>query len=107
MCRFLVYIGKEPVLLADLLTRPSHSIIQQSWDSRERMTAGPLNGDGFGVGWYAAFDPTPCIFTSINPAWNNLNLRRYPPPPNMSSISPLHFPSFLFLFFIFKIEFIN
>lgn len=76
MCRFLVYIGKEPVLLADLLTRPSHSIIQQSWDSRERMTAGPLNGDGFGVGWYAAFDPTPCIFTSINPAWNNLNLRR-------------------------------
>jgi len=76
MCRFLVYIGKQPVLLADLLTRPSHSIIQQSWDSRERMTAGPLNGDGFGVGWYASFDPTPCIFTSINPAWNNLNLRR-------------------------------
>jgi glutamine amidotransferase len=81
MCRFLVYIGREPVLLADLLTRPSHSIIQQSWDSRERMTAGPLNGDGFGVGWYAAFDPTPCIFTSINPAWNNLNLRRFSPPP--------------------------
>ncbi len=80
MCRFLVYVGCCPVLMADLLTRPSHSIIQQSWDSRERMTAGPLNGDGFGVGWYTAFDPTPCIFTSINPAWNNLNLRRYPSP---------------------------
>ncbi|KAI9138656.1 nucleophile aminohydrolase [Paraphysoderma sedebokerense] len=38
----------------------------------------PLNGDGFGVGWY---DPQekqspPCIFTSTLPAWNNLNLIR-------------------------------
>jgi len=62
--------------MADLLTRPNHSIIQQSWDCRERMTAGPLNGDGFGIGWYTAFDPTACIFTCINPAWSNLNLRR-------------------------------
>ncbi|KAL6064459.1 glutamine amidotransferase subunit [Balamuthia mandrillaris] len=76
MCRFLVYIGKEPILMADLMTRPKHSIIQQSWDSKEILTSGPLNGDGFGIGWYAVFDPTACIFTCINPAWNNLNLRR-------------------------------
>ena len=35
---------------------------------------GNLNGDGFGVGWYCPkeqqfVDPTPCVFTSITPAW--------------------------------------
>lgn len=40
-----------------------------------------MNGDGFGVGWYdSVFDEElgsqPCIFTSITPAWNNINLTR-------------------------------
>jgi glutamine amidotransferase len=36
-----------------------------------------LNGDGFGVGWYSeGVDPTPCLFTSLTPAWSNRNLRR-------------------------------
>lgn len=50
---------------------------------KERLQ-GSVNGDGFGVGWYDdafARDPSeqldePCIFTSIQPAWNNLNLAR-------------------------------
>jgi ergothioneine biosynthesis protein EgtC len=72
MCRFLVYSGRE-ILLADLLTRPIHSLIRQSFDSRERSE--PLNGDGFGVGWYAPqVDDRPCLFTSITPAWSNQNL---------------------------------
>lgn len=67
-------MGPE-VLLADLLYRPKNSLILQSYKSRERKE--PLNGDGFGVGWYTAQNsPTPCIFTSITPAWNNQNLRR-------------------------------
>jgi hypothetical protein len=46
------YIG-EPILAADLVTRPSRSIITQSFDSRERLSAiGYLNADGFGVAWY-------------------------------------------------------
>ncbi len=78
MCRFLCYMGPE-VLLADLLYRPKNSLILQSYKSRERKE--PLNGDGFGVGWYAPQDspkgsPTPCLFTSITPAWNNQNLKR-------------------------------
>ncbi len=74
MCRFLCYMGPE-VLLADLLYRPKNSLILQSYKSKERKE--PLNGDGFGVGWYAPqSSPTPCIFTSITPAWNNQNLRR-------------------------------
>lgn len=72
MCRILCYMGPE-VLLADLLYQPKNSLILQSYKSRERKE--PLNGDGFGVGWYTApSGPTPCIFTSITPAWNNQNL---------------------------------
>jgi glutamine amidotransferase len=41
----------------------------------------PINGDGFGVGWYdSVYDEElgnqPCIFTSVSPAWNNINLTR-------------------------------
>lgn len=74
MCRFLCYVGPE-ILLADLLYQPKNSLILQSYKARERKE--PLNGDGFGVGWYApSVGPTPCVFTSITPAWNNQNLRQ-------------------------------
>lgn len=74
MCRFLCYAGPE-VLLADLLYRPKKSLILQSYKAEERKE--PLNGDGFGVGWYApAVAETPCVFTSVTPAWGNQNLRR-------------------------------
>jgi predicted glutamine amidotransferase len=34
------------------------------------------NGDGFGVGWYAASDRSvPARYRSVNPAWNDTNLR--------------------------------
>lgn len=72
MCRFLGYLGSE-ILLADLISRPANSLIRQSYKSRERSE--PLNGDGFGVGWYSPeISPTPGVFRSITPAWNNRNL---------------------------------
>jgi len=74
MCRFLCYRGPD-LLLADLLYRPANSLIRQSYKPRE--LAEILNGDGFGVGWYSpAVTETPCVFTSITPAWSNQNLRR-------------------------------
>lgn len=74
MCRFLIYKGDD-VLLADLITRPEHSLIHQSYHSKEREE--PLNGDGFGLGWYnRRYLDTPCRFTSITPAWSNRNLAR-------------------------------
>ncbi|KAG0001800.1 hypothetical protein BGZ65_003177 [Modicella reniformis] len=82
MCRMLLYKGNQPIQLAHLLTKPAHSIINQSFDSRLRLdTRRPINGDGFGVGWYESepdpeLSPAPCIFTSVTPAWNNLNLIR-------------------------------
>ena len=74
MCRFLVYRG-QPGYVADWLIRPSNSLIRQSYQAREMPE--PLNGDGFGLGWYGdGDDPTPCVFTSLTPAWSNRNLRR-------------------------------
>ncbi|KAF2088001.1 N-terminal nucleophile aminohydrolase [Saccharata proteae CBS 121410] len=79
MCRFLVYKGKDEILLSKLILDPTHSILTQSYDSRLRLdTRRPHNGDGFGVGYYTSPDlgPEPCIFTSTIPAWNCINLER-------------------------------
>jgi ergothioneine biosynthesis protein EgtC len=73
MCRFTLYLGPS-ISLSALLTDPEHSLIRQSAHSQEREE--PLNGDGFGVGWYASeFNHEPAVFRSITPAWNNRNLQ--------------------------------
>lgn len=62
------------MMLSDLLTRPAHSIINQSFDLRLRLDMrNPINGDGFGVGFYGEKEE-PCVFKAITPAWNNVNL---------------------------------
>jgi predicted glutamine amidotransferase len=72
MCRFVLYLGK-PVTISSLFVEPAHSLIRQSVHADEREE--PLNGDGFGVAWYAPeFSPEPALFRSISPAWNNRNL---------------------------------
>jgi len=72
MCRFTFYQG-EPIRLSTLVTEPEHSLINQSFDSREREE--PLNGDGFGVVWYVPeLSPRPGRFRGVSPAWNNANL---------------------------------
>ncbi len=71
MCRWLAYFG-QPVLLDELLYKPAHSLIDQSLHSR--MGAETTNGDGFGLGWYG-IGGTPAVFHSVEPAWNERNLR--------------------------------
>jgi predicted glutamine amidotransferase len=71
MCRWLAYSG-SPVLIEMLLYKPKHSLIDQSLHST--MGAETTNGDGFGVGWYDQTH-TPGVFHSIEPAWNDRNLR--------------------------------
>jgi len=77
MCRFLAYTGKA-VIIDDLLYKPEHSLINQSYQAEEMEE--PLNGDGFGVGWYAKkLDEEPALFKSVSPAWNNRNLKYLAP----------------------------
>jgi glutamine amidotransferase len=71
MCRWLAYSGST-VLLEDLLFKPAHSLIDQSLQAH--LGGCTTNGDGFGIGWYGVGD-TPAVFRSIEPAWNNRNLR--------------------------------
>src|SRR4051794_10682566 len=71
MCRWIAYSG-SPVTIDTLLYKPEHSLIDQSLHSK--LGAETTNGDGFGIGWYGALD-TPGVYHSIEPAWNDRNLR--------------------------------
>ncbi|MEB3337208.1 MAG: ergothioneine biosynthesis protein EgtC [Leptolyngbyaceae bacterium] len=73
MCRLLGYLG-SPIQLDSLLYQPDHSLIAQSYQPRE-MTAGLLNADGFGVGWYhAEREVEPFTYKNTLPIWNDVNL---------------------------------
>ena len=71
MCRWMAYNG-SPVLIEDLLYTTENSLIVQS--RHARLGVEPTNGDGFGVGWYDE-RPTPGLYRSTDPAWNDRNLR--------------------------------
>jgi di- and tripeptidase len=80
MCRLSAFFG-APICAADLVTRPSRSIITQSYDARERISGDSeapawLNADGFGLGWYSCDpeDTIPCVYRAARPAWNDGNL---------------------------------
>ncbi len=75
MCRWIAYLG-EPLKPAELILDSPHSLVAQSLDSP--LGAETVNGDGFGFGWYPTKDarePGPHVFRSIEPAWNDQNLR--------------------------------
>ena len=73
MCRFVAYLGK-PIIADELLLKPINSLIKQSIHAQDTLE--PLNGDGFGLGWYARkIRRQPAIFKSITPECNNLNLQ--------------------------------
>ena len=71
MCRWLAYSG-SPLRIEELLYKPKHSLIDQSLHSQ--LGAETTNGDGFGIGWYGIGE-TPGVFRSVEPAWNDRNLR--------------------------------
>lgn len=77
MCRFLAYMGPS-LTLAEMLYEPEHSLIHQSVHAHEREE--PLNGDGWGVGWY---DPRagrrPGLYRTLQPAWSDDNMRHIAP----------------------------
>ncbi len=77
MCRLMAYKGTS--IIADkLLYQPNNSLIRQSTNARELEE--PLNGDGFGIGWYVPeVNNEPVTFVSVHPAWSSRNLRNLAP----------------------------
>jgi glutamine amidotransferase len=77
MCRLLAYLG-TPIIVDKLLYQPKNSLVNQSSNAKEIEE--PLNGDGFGIGWYVPeLHEEPVTFVSVNPAWSNRNLRNLAP----------------------------
>lgn len=77
MCRLMAYIG-SPIVIDKLLYQPKNSLVNQSINAREIEE--PLNGDGFGIGWYVRdLNSEPVTFVSVHPAWSNRNLRNLAP----------------------------
>ena len=73
MCRLVGYLGL-PIQLDQLLYKPEHSLVIQSYQPQE-MTAGTLNADGFGVGWYhPQKEANPYTYKNILPIWSDINL---------------------------------
>ncbi|MDF2747818.1 MAG: putative glutamine amidotransferase, partial [Propionibacteriaceae bacterium] len=74
MCRWMAYSG-DPIIAHALLFEPKHSIIDQSLHANLGNGV-TTNGDGFGIGWYREGpEPSPTVFKSTHPAWNDANLR--------------------------------
>lgn len=74
MCRWLAYRG-APIRTSEFILHPTHSIVAQSLDSP--LGAEPVNGDGFGFGWYpeGTGERRPGVFHCVEPAWHDRNLR--------------------------------
>ncbi|MBD2652756.1 ergothioneine biosynthesis protein EgtC [Synechocystis sp. FACHB-383] len=73
MCRLLGYLG-QPLRPEQLIYRPEHSLIVQSYQPQE-MTAGLLNADGFGLGWFdQGHQPSPYLYKNVLPIWSDINL---------------------------------
>lgn len=87
MCRWLAYSGEalQPSLV---ILDAQHSLVAQSLNSP--LGNETVNGDGFGFGWYPENNQPgdePAYFHSIEPAWNDQNLREL----TRSVRSPLFF----------------
>jgi glutamine amidotransferase len=77
MCRLMAYMG-SPIIIDKLLYQPKNSLVNQSVNAREIEE--PLNGDGFGIGWYVRdLNFEPVTFVSVHPAWSNRNLKSLAP----------------------------
>ncbi|MCU1477464.1 MAG: class glutamine amidotransferase [Subtercola sp.] len=75
MCRWLAYTG-EPLRPSTVVLDAQHSLVAQSLNSP--LGNETVNGDGFGFGWYpdgSVAGSVPALFHSIEPAWNDTNLR--------------------------------
>lgn len=71
MCRWAAYLG-APIFLEEIVSRPGHSLIQQSHCATRCATS--INADGFGLAWYGEREE-PGLYRDILPAWSDPNLK--------------------------------
>lgn len=74
MCRHLCYLG-DPVSLGELVLRPSHSLLVQSYAPADMRGGGRINADGFGVGWFSGSGPALRYRRSV-PIWQDGDFAR-------------------------------
>ena len=72
MCRHLGYLGPE-VALDELLLRPEHALLEQTWAPNDMRRGGTINVEGFGVGWYAENVASPQRYRRDVPMWTDGN----------------------------------
>lgn len=73
MCRLIGYVGKT-IQLNDLLCKPKHSLVVQSYQPQE-MKSAVLNADGFGIGWHhPEREDLPYTYKNVLPIWSDPNL---------------------------------
>jgi glutamine amidotransferase len=77
VCRHLAWLG-APRSLADLLLRPSHGLLVQSYAPR-RQRNGRMNADGWGVGFYSDSQPDPARWRSSRPLWGDASFASVAP----------------------------
>ncbi len=73
MCRWMAYLGSPIKVGLVMFREDANTIVHQSLDSSQG--AEPVNGDGFGLGWFAPDAGEPSRYRSTEPAWNDENLR--------------------------------
>ncbi|MBV2359053.1 class II glutamine amidotransferase [Thalassococcus sp. CAU 1522] len=71
MCRIAAYHGPA-IPLENIIVRPRHSLLSQSQHATEAKLA--VNGDGFGIAWYAPHSAEPGLYRDVLPAWSDGNL---------------------------------
>ena len=82
MCRWIVYAsaaGARPMPLGDVLSKPAHSLITQSFGAGatpgfSARNNAVFNADGFGVAWWSLDGRRAFLFKSTSPAWSDKNL---------------------------------
>jgi len=69
----MAYLG-NPINVGSVMFRErANTIVHQSLDASQG--AEPVNGDGFGLGWFSPDTGKPSRYRSTEPAWNDENLR--------------------------------
>jgi glutamine amidotransferase len=78
VCRHLAYLGAKPRSLAELVLRPPHGLLVQSYAPR-RQRHGTINADGWGIGFFTPARPEPARWRANRPLWGDTSFASVAP----------------------------